>query len=274
METPTNTTEGAETAASSQETTNLEVTPAQDTTTTKTESTTNTTETTPPKEEAWEYNGNREAVPDQFKKYASGFDRYLSKKDQALAEAKKQIAEYESKLKSINPPSKSTDKVEETSLVTQDEIDAIALGDGKTLETVIERAVSKRLEASVGPIAMKQKELEAAETIKSFSDIHPDFQELLDSPAGEFMIDAACRGANLEQIYKTATEAKTYFMQQADTKRKADFEAKKAGSVVGKSITGKSDIVYAENEDQAKRLALELGMKGDNRQVHIKPKTR
>lgn len=266
------TNEGVSSTTSSQETTNSEVTPAQDTNDTKTTTETNS-EVTPSKEEAWEYDGNREAVPEQFRKYAVGFDRYVSKKDQALNEYKQKIAEYENKLKSFESKPSNTE-TESPSLVTQDELDAIALGDGKTLEAVIERAVNKRLETSVTPIVMKQKELEAAETIKSFSDLHPDFQELLDSPAGEFMIDAARRGANLEQIYKTATEARSYFQQKAEEKRQTNLANKKAGSVVGKTTSGTSDVIYADNEDEAKRLQIQEVMNGGKRSVHIKPKTR
>jgi len=176
-------------------------------------------------------------------------------------------------LKSVgNKKETPSEASEPEPLVTQDEIDAISMGDGKTLQSVIERAVNKRLEATVTPIVQQQKEIEAAKTIESFKAVHPDFQELLDSPAGEFMISAASRGASLEQIYKTATDAKAYFQQKGDEQRKADLEAKKAGSTVGRSIAGSPDVVYAETEDQAKRLAIEMTLKGDKRHVRVKTK--
>lgn len=258
-----------------------EVTPAQTETTDKVQT---TEQATPPKEETWEYNGDRKAVPKEFEKYVKGLDRYVSTKDQTLAETRKKLQEYEAKIKEFQNPKPSdtrTQDVEPQPLVTQDEIDAIALGDAKTLEAVIERKARQLLEANVSPInkelktlAMERQEREAAATISAFSDIHPDFQELLKSPVGEYMVNAAKQGMDIETIYKNAAQIRDHFFSAADEKRKADLEAKKAGSVVGKSMPGTSEVVYVDTPDEQRRMALELTMKGDKRQVHIKPKKR
>lgn len=260
-----------------------EVTPAQAETTDKAQT---TEQATPLKEETWEYNGDRKAVPKQFEKYVKGLDRYVSTKDQTLAELKKRVQEYESKLKETQKPQPSntrTNEVEERPFVTQDEADAIALGDTKTLEAVIERKAKALLEANVLPkhaelqnemktLAMERQEREAAATISAFSDIHPDFQDLLKSPVGEYMVNAAKQGVDLETIYKNATGIRDHFFSAAEEKRKADLEAKKAGSVVGKSMPGTSEVVYVDTPDEQRRMALQLQMKGDKRQVHIRPK--
>ncbi len=88
------------------------------------------------------------------------------------------------------------------------------------------------------------------------------------------MLDAAKRGADLETIYKTASEARQYFQQQGESKRKADIEAKRAGSVVKNTVTGTPDVVYADTEDQAKRLAIEMTIKGDKRMVAVRDSRR
>jgi hypothetical protein len=257
-----------------------EVTPAQNETT-DTKATDSTA--TPPKDETWEYNGDRKAVPKEFEKYVKALDRYVSKKDQTLAETNKRLQEYEAKLKEFqNPKPSNTSKEEQPQpFVTQDEIDAIALGDAKTLEAVIERKAKALLEANVSPmknemksLAMERQEREAAATISAFSDLHPDFQELLKSPAGEYMVNAAKQGMDIETIYKNAAQIRDHFFAAADEKRKADLEAKKAGTVVGKSMPGTSEVVYVDNADEQRRMALELTMKGDKRQVHIRPKKR
>ena len=266
-----------------QETTNqnLEVTPAQN----ETADTKATDSTVTPKETeaAWEYNGDRKAVPKEFEKYVKALDRYVSKKDQTLAETNKRVQEYEAKLKEFQNPKPSNTRTEDVPqpFVTQDEIDAIALGDGKTLEAVIERKAKAMLEANVSPmqnemknLAMERQEREAAATISAFSDIHPDFQELLKSPVGEYMVNASKQGMDIETIYKNAAQIRDHFFTAADEKRKADLEAKKAGSVVGKSMPGTSEVVYVETPDEQRRMALELTMKGDKRQVHIRPKKR
>src|SRR6266850_6184634 len=81
-----------------------EVTPAQEANTSTTETTQSTQQSKPTKvttkAEEWEYDGNRNAVPESFKKYAQGFDRYVSKKDQAAAEFKKKAEEYDKVLSS------------------------------------------------------------------------------------------------------------------------------------------------------------------------------
>lgn len=264
--------------AVSQETsnTNLEATPAQPSN--EAQKAEGQTTSIP---ESWEYNGDRSAVPEPFKNYAKGFDRAWNKRVQALAERDQKAREYEEfqqseDWKTFQEFKKSgankQPSQQQTSLISQDEIDAIALGDGKTLESVIERAVSKRLESSVNPIVQKQKALETAEYISEFTNLHPDFKEMLDSPAGEFMIHAAKTGASLEQIYETGMKARDYYFQQFESKKKADFEAKKNGSVVSKSIPGTPDVVYVDDENAAKRTAIEMTLRGDNRLVQVKPK--
>lgn len=289
-----------ETQVTPQETsvqTNSEATPAQETTTsTATDVKTETTQSTqePGKlPENWEYNGDRKAVPKEFQNYVKGIDRYWSKKSQTLAELGQKAKEYEEFRSSedykayqqfITNQKTNTGRTEpQQPLVTQEEIDAIALGDAKTLESVIERKAKQMLEANVKPqleafkkeqetLVMQRKEVEAAEVIKSFADLNPDFNELLESPVGEFMIDAARRGMGIEDIYKSAKQAESFFAQKIENQRKAELEKKKAGSVVGKSIPGTSNVVYAEDEASAKRLAIELTLKGDNRQVQVKKK--
>lgn len=223
---------------------------------------------------SWEYNGDRKTVPPEFKKYATGFDQYISKKDQALAEANKKIKEYEQRINSS--PSKDNQQLPNkggnAEELSQDELDAIALGDPKAIQKLVDKRVQEAINSTVSPIAHKQRELEAAETIKAFSQINPDFQELLDSPVGLMMLDAASRGHDLETIYKNAKEAEAYFTAKNEAARKKAIEEKKAGSTVKGNVHGSPDVVYAENEDEAKRLAIQMQLKGDKRMVAVQPK--
>lgn len=279
------------TSTDSQETsTNSEATPAQETSGSTTEATTQQSTENQPKmvtievPEGYEYDGNRQKVPKPFENYAKSFDRYVSKKDQALADAGKKIQEYESKLAEFQKRNNQTEQVTpKQPLFTQEEVDAIALGDAKTLEAVIERKAKQLFDTNMAPTlgeveklkqdkVLAQKELEAAESIKSFTAVNPDFTELLESPVGDFMIDAAKRGMSIEDIYKSAKQAESYFTERQDSKKRADFEMKKKGSVVGRGTSSNSDTVYADDENSAKRLAIQLAIKGDKRQVQIKPK--
>lgn len=270
-----------------QETSISEAAPAQDTADTTT--TTQPTDTSKPErattkpEDNWEYNGDRNAVPDSFKKYVAGLDRYVSKKDQSRIELEKKIKEYESKISSLSMTKQETTgtPTQPAPLVTQEEAEAIMLGDSVTLQKVIERGVKTQLESNVNPkleeankkfasLDMKEKEAEAAEVIRSFSEINPDFMELVKSPVGEYMVEAARKGMGIEDIYKNAKAVQAHFEGVAESKRKAEIEKKKNGTVVGKSIPGTPDVVYAEDENHAKRLAIELNLKGDKRHVRIK----
>lgn len=283
-----------ENTQAAQETSNLEAAPAQDTTaqpTNETQSAEGSKSETTTTETAWEYNGDRKSVPKEFQNYVKGVDRYWSKKSQTLAELGQKAREYEEfknspeykAFQQFKENPSAPGKQDNQPLVTQDEIDAIALGDAATLEKVIERKAKHLLETTVNPkleafskkeqeFTLKQKEIDAAETISSFAQLNPDFNELLESPVGEFMIDAARRGMGIEDIYKSAKAAEDYFSQKVEIKKKADFEKKKNGSVVGKSIPGTPDKVYADDEASAKRLAIELTLRGDKRQVAVRPK--
>ena len=283
----------SETSQASQETSNLEATPAQETavdqtTTSQPASTSEPTKATTTDQESWEYNGDRNAVPDSFKKYVAGLDRYVSKKDQARAELERKVKEYETE----RSQRKETPQADNTGIptsqeptVTQEEAEAIMLGDAKTLQKVIQREAKHLIEAGVNPkeaviseklsaLEMRQKEIDAAEVIKSFTEVNPDFSELLKSPVGSFMVEAARKGMDIESIYKQAKEVEAHFISAADAKRKADIEKKKNGSVVGKPVAGNPDTLYAEDENHAKRLAIELSLKGDPRRVQVKDRKR
>jgi len=275
-----------------------ETTPAQETSTVTTEATQVTQESKPiesgktAEPETWEYDGDRKKVPDSFKKYAQGFDRYVSKKDQAAAEFRKKADEYEKLVNSdtfksyqqfIAQNPKGAEPMEKAPSVTQEEIDAITLGDSKTLDAVIERKANQLLETKFGPkeqelrkelqtLTMKQKQIENAEMIQSFAEVNTDFWDLYDSGFEDYIITSIKQGKSLEDTYKAAKVIENKMAERLESQRKADFEKKKAGSVVGKSIPGTPDVVFADNEDHAKRLAIELTLKGDKRHVRIKPK--
>lgn len=266
-----------------------ETTPAQETNTTTTE----TTQSTPPTDAAaenWEYNGDRKAIPKPFEKYVKGLDRYVSKKDQALAEARKKAEEYDKLVSSDaykqmlgnQKPNTGSEALNQP-VVTQEEVDAIALGDAKTLEAVIERKAKQLLETNYGPkeqeikkelqvLTQERRARESAEMVSAFAALHPDFDDLVKSPVGEYMINAVRSGMDLEKVYESAKQIETHYYERFENQRKETFEKKKNGSVVGKSIPGTPDVVFADDENQAKRLAIELTLKGDNRQVQIRKK--
>lgn len=258
---------------------NLEVTPENKETNEQVPENQDPPEGKPPKEaatkpESWEYNGNRKEVPKEFQKYSKGFDQYVSRKDQELAEARKQLEEAQQKLSSVPKP---TQTKESQPLVTQDELDAIALGDGKVLESVINRAVDIKMKSDpnreqVASISQKQSVLDARDRINEFAAITPEFKELIESPIGDHIIAAVQRGNSLEKAWEQAKEAMSFMEARSESKRKTNLENKINGSTVKNTVTGKSDTVWVENETEAKRMAIELTLKKDPRKVGIKPK--
>ncbi len=277
-----------------------ETTPAPETpTVTSTE--TQSTQTSKPiegkdttKSEDWEYTGDRKAVPDPFKKYVQGLDRYVSKKDQAAAELRKKAEEYDSFVNSENykayqafteknPQSTGNGKAPDVPIMSQEEADAIAVGDTATLAKVIRREAQRNVEEYVGPkeaalqaklqaVDMKQRQIESAEMIQSFAEVNPDFWDLYETGFEDYIVNSIKSGKSLEDTYKGAKLIESKTAERLETNRKTDLQKKKDGSVVGKSIPGTPDIVFADNEEHAKRLAIELTMKGDKRHVRIKPK--
>jgi len=227
------------------------------------------------KSKPWEYNGNRKEVPKEFQKYSKGFDQYVSRKDQEIAEYRKQLEEAQNKLTSI--PTTTQAKSEPQPLATQDELDAIALGDGKVLQNVINRAVDIKIKSDPGhdqlaSISEKQRIFDAKDRINEFAAITPEFKDLIESPVGDHMISAVKRGASLEQAWEQAKEVISFIETRLGGKRKANLENKINGSTVKNTVTGKADTVWVENEMEAKRMAIELTLKKDPRNVRIKPK--
>lgn len=236
-----------------------------------------------PSEEAWEYKGDRKDAPEEFQKYVKGLDRYVSKKDQALVDANKKSKAYDEFVKSDDFKAyqkflDSKGQVEPSPGATQEELDAIALGDPNALQNVIDRRIKsmapdqKNIQDQMAAVTKKQRELDTAEHIREFATLHPDFMGLIESPLGEHMVSAARNGVSLDQIYKNAKDIESYVSDKTDSVKKANIKAKKAGSTVKNSISGSSDVVYAEDDNDARRLAIELSRTGDPRQVRIKKK--
>ncbi len=243
--------------------------------------------------ENWEYTGDRKAVPAAFEKYVKGLDRYVSKKDQAAADTRKKAEEYDHFVGSdayksyqqfiANQPRATGPAAPSQPALTDEEAAAISVGDTNMLAKVIQREVQRNIDANVGPkeaalkkdfesLAMKQKQIENAEMIQSFAEVHTDFWDLYDAGFEDYIVTSIRSGRSLEEVYKGAKEIESKTAARLETNRKADAEKKKNGTVVGKSIPGTPDVVLANDEAHAKRLAIELTLKGDKRHVRIKPK--
>jgi hypothetical protein len=238
--------------------------------------------------EGYEYNGDRNSVPEPLKKHVAGIDRYWTKKSQAFAETEKKAREHEALVNSpeykafqqfkatgakpANPEPVTTTQED----VTDEEMDAIALGDKTVLKSVIARGIKAALDPATGALkqqvdgmAAKQKEVETAEMIKAFSEAKPDFWNIWDSYEPHMKL-ALEQGMPLEKAYEAFKDIEAKADTRADERYKAQIEAKKQGSAAASTITGTPDVVYAEDENDAKRIAIQLTLKGDKRQVQIK----
>lgn len=229
----------------------------------------------------WKYNGDRQNAPEPLQPYIKDLDRYVQGKQQELADVKKNMQELEQKLSApqVNQlkdlASGEQQTATEDTIYTQDEADAIALGDLSVLDKVVRRAA----ESTVTKV-LSEKEKQAKvnsqmaqkldEDLNTFMKVNPEFKQLLDSPIGEHMIEAARKGLPLEEIYSKAQEVKSYVIQQQEEAAKAKLKHKANGSTVKSTTTGTPDIVWVENDQEARRMSLELAFKNDPRQVKIK----
>lgn len=240
--------------------------------------------------ENWEYTGDRNAVPKPLQNYVKGLDRYWTKRSQAFADAERKAKEYDQWVNSDgykqyqqfmaqqqSPTGFSQPQAPQAPMVTQEEADAILSGDTKVLESVIARSVEAKVaekerayQAQIAPIAMKQKELETGEMVKSFAELHPDFWELYDAGYEDYLLTSIKNGAPLEVAYSNVKKMEQAALARAEEKHKKIIEEKRNGSVVGKTVTGTPDVVYAKDANEAMRLRVQMAMKGDPRQVQIK----
>jgi hypothetical protein len=245
----------------------------------------------------WVYNGDRKSVPDPFKNYVSGIDRYWTQKSQAFADYEKKAKEYDSfvgsedfktfqqfKAGRMNPTGQTDQRQDQSSVqVTQDEMDAIMLGDPNALRSVVERQAkailadkekefNAVLQSKVEPLARRQKEIDASEMVKQFSELHPDFWELYENGHGEFMLSSLRSGTSLEDAYNKVKAYEANIAARVEEKQKKIIEEKKRGSVTNGTTTGIPDVVYATDERHARRLAIELALKNDPRRVQIQGK--
>jgi hypothetical protein len=237
----------------------------------------------------YEFNGDRNSVPEPLKKHVAGIDRYLTKKQQAFADTEKKAREYEAILNSpefkafqqfkatgAKAPNSTGSEITDGLEATQEEMDAIALGDQKTFKAVIDRQVKAALDPHTGPLkeqlnglAAKQKEAETTEMIKAFAEVHTDFWPLFDQYETH-MTAALKTGMNLEDAYKAFKDIEAKADERADKRYRESIEAKKKGSVAASTTTGTPDVVYAKDENEAKRLAIQMTLKGDPRGVEIR----
>jgi len=285
--------------STSQQEISSETTPAQEAPTSTPETTQSTPESKPSEStdtansENWEYNGDRKNLPKEFQKYGAGLDRYVSKKDQAAAELRKKAEEYDKFVSSdgyksyqqfiASQPQAVGPRGTEAPTLTQEEAEAIALGDTNTIMKIIQREVERGIETKVGPkeaeinkkfeaMDLKEKQIQNAEMIKAFAEVNTDFWELYDNGFEDFIINGVRSGKSLEAVYNSAKFIEGKMAERLEAKKQADFQKKKSGTVVGKSIPGTPDVVFADDENHAKKLAIELTLKGDKRHVRIKPK--
>jgi len=244
-------------------------------------------EATPPKEEAWEYTGDRKAVPDEFRKYAKGFDRYVSKKDEMLSEYKQKVGQYEQQLKELQSTPQSTEPTGSEPVappISKDEADAIALGDVNVLYQVVDRLTQKKIEDTLTPkelamteklqaLTQKQTQIDNTEMVKSFADVHPGFREALeDDFIYDYMFKAVQNGQSLDKVWTNVQNFEETVQNKMVQKKQKDLEEKKDGTVVGRTPTGSSEIVYVDNPRDAQKLAIDFALKGDPRQVAVKRK--
>lgn len=251
-----------------------------------------TTQSTSDVSKDWVYNGDRKSVPDPFKNYVAGIDRYWTQKSQAFAEYEKKAKEYDGFVSSDDykafqqfkagnqkPTGQNITTQHDELSVSNDEMEAIMLGDANALKNVVVRQAKallaekeKEFQDKLEPLAQKQKEIDASEMVKQFSTLHPDFWELYEGGHNDFILASLRSGMPLEEAYKRVKDYEAKIEGRVEAKYKKVIEDKKKGTTNSGTTTGTPDVVFATDETHARRLAIELAIKNDPRKVQIQTK--
>lgn len=227
-------------------------------------------------EDKWEYNGDRKAVPDPFKKYVKGLDQWFTKHTQDTAEARKKAQMYDELIQSgrLNQNAVAPTKDNPNpGIISQQEWDAAMLsGDVNAVNSLITKALEKTVLPKAQELEKKLGQMDASQQIEAFSKLHPDFEELLDAGFDDYMIAEARSGKSLPEIYQKVKQVENNIANREKERQQKIIQEKKEGTVVGKTTAGTPDVVWVENEKESRRVSLELAMKSDPRSVRIKKK--
>jgi hypothetical protein len=239
-------------------------------------------ETTTPEKKEWD--GNLETLKDLGKdevERAKSMRRYLTKKTQELSEAQKKAQEFD-KLKSDpryqqfiaaqngQPQPQPQPTAAPQPLWTENEWQEAMVNPNKMAE-LFDRGVQARVmqvaqqyAPYIQELQQKQTFVEKSQEIDEFARVHPDVWDLYDAgimkPLVQSVVDSG--KGTFAEAYEMAKKQEAYYEQRALQKAQGRVQEKKAAVSATPSPTNEASVLWANDREEAKRIAFEQALLG------------
>jgi hypothetical protein len=242
----------------------------------------------------WEYDGNLNAVPPQFQKFAKGLQRHFTQRSMTEAEIRRKGQEYDQFVASedfkrfqqwrqqqvsgqgqpqVAPQGQQP--ANPTIINAQEWEDAQLDPTGQKAQGLIDRVVQARLNQAVQVYGGQLQQLQQAQektrfdnALSSFADANPDVLELHETGLMKPLLQEEMASGK-HKTYEAAIHAAYQRSAQARDNIKAALMAeqqklaaqKKDAIVMNSAATGSSDVIYVDKND-AFSTAFENAMSG------------
>jgi len=236
--------------------------------------------------EDYEWEGDPNTLEKPLQNRAKGVLRYLTKQSQALAEEKKLAEEYR-KVQSdplyqqyLQYKERGTvqQPVQPSALFTVSELEEAQVNPGK-LGELMERAVNSRISQAEQQVVGKLEALQSKQTfidkqqeLQDFAELHPDFWDLhqkgLIKPYIREIVDTG--QGTLQDAYNKAKEVREQFRKEALMETQGRVNQKKAAFTSAPTPSNEPDIIWANDKNEATKIAFENALLGKKVQVKVK----
>lgn len=229
----------------------------------------------------WEYNGDLNAVPPQFQKFAKGLQKHFTQRSMSEAEIRRKGQEYDQFVASEDfksfqqwrqqqanggqqvAPQRAPANTNPT-LINQQEWEEAQLDpSGQKAQSLIDRVVQARLNQAVQTYGGQLQQLQKAQeqtrfntALSDFADANPDVIELNEMGVMKPLLQEEMSSGK-HKTYESAINAAYQRSAVARDKIKATLmqeqqklvEQKKGAIVMNSTATGNSDVVYVDKND-------------------------
>ena len=243
------------------------------------------TPNTPPDAKSDVWNGNVEELPANMQERGKSMLRYMHKVTQEAAQVKQQAQAYN---ELINSPAfqeyvqrqqnPGQQQVQQLPVSEEDIRDAVLEADPKKLNDVLSRYVAN----TVNPIATQAlnriQQLEHRLTVSqhereidAFAQQHPDFYEIPQEIMRSAFSSIGPTGTIVDAYNKAKDIEKQLYLKATKTINK-QVEEKKQAVTASPSTSVNPNVIYADNQAEANRIAYENAVLGKRVDVRVKPK--
>lgn len=227
-----------------------------------------------------EWDGNLESLKDLGKdevERAKGMRRYLTKKTQEIGEAQKKAQEYDKLLsdpriqQALNGQTQAQVAPQQAQPLWSENEWAEAQVNPAKMSELVERSVQSRVNqvaAQYAPLIEqlqnKQTFVEKSQEIDEFARIHPDVWDLYEAgimkPLVREIVDSG--QGTFAEAYEKAKSIESFYKRQATQEAQGRILEKKAAVTATPSPTNEPSVIWANDREEAKKLAFENAILG------------